>query len=114
MACDTWVRANQSLTERKEEVKKVLTRVEAALQSRLVRVKVDRATGAVAFDGISDADRAGVTDACIYRRIMVSGSALARAQIARAEQLAGRQVDRKVLAGGLHSHDGGQTWGTHR
>jgi hypothetical protein len=61
-------------------------------------------------DGISNEDRDGVTDACAYRRLVVSGSALAKAAIARAEQLAGRQVDRRVLAHGAHSHDGGKTW----
>ena len=38
---------------------------------------------------------------------MSSGSALARAAVARAEQLAGRQVDRRAVAVGAHSHDGG-------
>ena len=43
----------------------------------------------MAFVGLSDDERARVTDACAYRRIMSTGSALARAAIARAEQ-AGR------------------------
>ena len=33
-----------------------------------------------------------------------------KAEIARAEALAGRTVDRKVVAAGVHSHDGGTTW----
>jgi hypothetical protein len=66
--------------------------------------------GGIAFDGLSDAERDGVTDACAYRRLMVSGSALAKAAIARAEQLAGRSVDRRVVGHGVHSHDGGRTW----
>lgn len=37
-----------------------------------------------------------------------------RAEIARAEQIAGRSVDRQVLAAGVHSHDGGKTWVGHR
>jgi hypothetical protein len=45
---------------------------------------------------------------------MVTGSSLTKAQIARAEQLAGRSIDRKVIANGVHSHDGGRTWGTDR
>lgn len=60
--------------------------------------------------GWDEAERDGVTDACAYRRLMVSGSALAKAAIAHAEQLAGHSVDRRVVAHGVHSHDGGQTW----
>jgi hypothetical protein len=51
-----------------------------------------------------------VTDACAYRRIMATNSALARAAIARAEQLSGRSVDKAAVAHGMHSHDGGVTW----
>jgi hypothetical protein len=110
MACDTYLRSKtQTLAERKEEVRTVVDEVARKLAARLVKVRVGP-QGAVAFDGLTDEERAGVTDACIYRRIMVSGSALARAQIARAEQLAGVSVDKKVLAGGAHSHDGGRTW----
>jgi hypothetical protein len=49
-----------------------------------------------------------VSDACAYRRIMSIGSA--KAAIARAEQLAGRSIDRRVVAQGVHSHDDGRTW----
>ena len=66
--------------------------------------------GAITFQGWTDEDRCAVTDACAYRIIMVSGSALAKAAIARAEQLAGRTVDRSAIAHGVHSHDGGRTW----
>jgi hypothetical protein len=41
---------------------------------------------------------------------MATGSALAKQAIARAEQLAGRTVDRAALTAGHHSHDGGKTW----
>jgi hypothetical protein len=41
---------------------------------------------------------------------MASGFALAKLAIMKAEQLAGRTVDRKVVAQGTHSHDGGRTW----
>jgi hypothetical protein len=51
-----------------------------------------------------------VTDACAMRRIMASGSMAARMAIMKAEQKAGRTVDRKALAQGIHSHDGGRTW----
>jgi hypothetical protein len=35
---------------------------------------------------------------------------LAKMEIARAEQLAGRAVSAQAVAGGVHSHDGGHTW----
>lgn len=54
--------------------------------------------------------RDGVTDACMYRRLMATGSSLTKAAIQRAEQIAGRSVDRKVIANGVHSHDGGRSW----
>jgi predicted RNA-binding protein YlxR (DUF448 family) len=111
MACETMrSSAAQTLPQRTEEVRKVVAAIEERLKARLVRVRVGK-QGAVAFDGVSEQERRGITDACIYRRLMVSGSALARAQIARAEQLAGRTVDRKVIGQGVHSHDGGRTWG---
>jgi hypothetical protein len=71
---------------------------------------VDRRTGAIAFDGLDENIRDGVTDACMYRRLMATGSSLTKAAIQRAEQIAGRSVDRKVIANGVHSHDGGRTW----
>jgi len=49
----------------------------------------------------------------MYRRLMATGSALAKAKIAAAEALAGRAVSRQALANGVHSHDGGRTWGSH-
>ena len=86
-----------------------VARLSNALASARVRAKVGP-QGAIAFEGWSDAERADVTDACAYRRLMVTGSALAKAAIARAEQLAGRSVDRRVVASGVHSHDGGGSW----
>jgi hypothetical protein len=41
---------------------------------------------------------------------MATGSALARAAIEKAEAMAGRGVDRKVIGQGVHSHDFGKTW----
>lgn len=109
MACDTQLKARQSIQQRAEEVRRVVDLVSKRITARLVKVRVGP-QGAVAFDGLAAEERDGVSDACIYRRIMVSGSALARAAIARAEQLAGRSVDRKVIAQGHHSHDGGASW----
>ena len=110
MVCDTkaWT-PKQTLAERKEEVKKVIDLVAQEIVAGRVKAKVGP-QGAIAFDGLSNEQRRGVSDACVYRKIMSTGSAMARQQIARAEQLAGRRVDAKALAGGHHSHDGGKTW----
>jgi hypothetical protein len=104
-------RPKQTVAERIDEIKKAIEAFDAKLKKRLAKPVVGP-QGAITFAGWVE-DRAGVTDACAYRRIMATGSALARAEIARAEQLAGRGVDRRVLTQGVHSHDGGATWGTH-
>jgi len=115
MSCDTRLQnKNQTLTERKTQVKEIIAFTDELIRKNKVRVVVDKRTGAVAFSGMTDAERGGVSDACTYRVIMATGSALAKQAIARAEQLAGRTVNRQALAAGHHSHDGGQTWSTHK
>lgn len=109
MACDTRLKAKQTQQQRIAEVRSVVAKVGNGLATGRLKAKVGP-QGAVAFEGLSEADRDGVTDACIYRRLMVDGSALARAALARAEQMAGQSVNRSVLAHGHHSHDGGKTW----
>jgi hypothetical protein len=109
MPCDTMRLPNQSMTQRKEEVRKTVAAVDKLIAARRVQVKVGP-QGAVVFVGIPDSDRNRMTDACIYRTLTRTGSAAARMAIQRAEQLAGRSVDRKVVAQGVHSHDNGQTW----
>lgn len=112
MACDTMRLPQQTPAERIIEVRKAVSIVADLVAKQRVRVKVGP-QGAITFDGIPDADRARMTDACIYRGIMRSGSAAAKLAIQRAEQMAGRTVDRKVVTNGVHSHDGGQTWSRH-
>lgn len=114
MPCDTRLKRNQTISQRADEVRKVVSQLDKALATGRAQVRVDRATGAVAFTGLTDAEKDGVTDACAYRRVMISGSALAKAKIAQAEQMAGRGVSRQALATGVHSHDGGQTWHDHK
>lgn len=109
MVCDTKLRARQTAKERAEEIRRAILNLSNGLANGSIRAVVG-AQGAIAFAGLSEEDRAGVSDACAYRHIMVHGSALAKVAIARAEQLAGRTVDRKALASGAHSHDGGKTW----
>jgi hypothetical protein len=109
MPCDRKLKAGQSITQRKEEILRAVDRLQKGLAAGTVKAKIGP-QGSITFVGLSEADRAGITDACAYRRIMVGGSALARAAIARAEQLSGRTIDKQVIGQGVHSHDGGRTW----
>jgi len=110
MPCDTRMRyRGQTISSRKAEVRKAVDRLSAGLASGKVKPKISP-NGAVAFEGFAEAERDGVTDACAYRQVMVYGSALAKVAIARAEQLAGRSINKQTVANGEHSHDGGNTW----
>lgn len=113
MPCDRKLKAGQTIQQRADEVRKVVDRLQRGLASGSVKAKVGP-QGAIAFDGLTDAERDGVTDACAYRRLLISGSALSKAAIARAEQLAGRSVDKQVIGQGAHTHDGGVTWHKHK
>lgn len=112
MPCDTRpVRQNQTLSERKAEVRTAILKLAEALAAGRVRPVVGP-QGAIAFQGWLNEDRAFVSDACAYRLVMSTGSAAAKLAIARAEQLAGRSVNRQALAQGTHGHFGpnGLTW----
>jgi hypothetical protein len=112
MACDTILAPRQTLAQRKEQVRKAASIIDKLIAQRKVGIKVGP-QGGVRFTGISDSDRSGMTDACVYRMLSRSGSAATKMAIARAEQLAGRSVSRGALAAGVHSHDDGSTWSTH-
>lgn len=112
MVCDTRLKPKQTISERKEEVKAAMDRLNKSLVSGKVLAKVS-SQGAVVFEGWSDLERDGVTDNCAYRRLMATGSALAKERLARAEMLAGRKINRNVVNSGVHSHDGGKTWHKH-
>lgn len=112
MACDTrTMNAAQTLTQRKDQVKEAVARLERGLDIGTVKVVVGP-SGAITFRGSSLGDDK-ITDACAYRRLLSSGSAALRRQLARAEAVAGRKVDPRAIAAGEHSHDGGNTWGHH-
>lgn len=114
MACETMRQPKQTIGERIAEINAAIAALDAKIKRRQVKPVVGP-QGAITFKGWDDtAERKGLTDACAYRRIMAMGSALARAEIARAEQLAGRSVDRRVIGQGAHSHDGGRTWHDHK
>ena len=110
MPCDSRpIKLKQTLQQRVDEVRRAVANLDARLKKRQVKVAVGP-QGAVAFVGWNEAERDGVTDACAFRRIMASGSSLAKAEISRAAAIAGRPIDKKVIAQGIHSHDGGATW----
>lgn len=113
MPCDTKRKKDQTIAERAEEVRKAALSLDRALIAKQVKVVIGP-QGAVAFVGWPESDRDGVTDACAYRRIMASGTALARAEIARAEAMSGRNINKQVIGQGAHSHDGGKTWHDHK
>jgi hypothetical protein len=112
MPCDTRPRRNQTLTQRKAEVRATVSSLDKLLAARRVKPIIGP-QGAITFAGWSSTERNDVTDACAYRQLLVTGSALALAEIARAEAMAGRSVNKQALAVGVHSHDGGKTWGQH-
>ena len=113
MPCDTKLKAGQTIKQRADEVRTMVERLARNLAMGRVTAKVGP-TGGVAFLGLTNEERNGVTDACAYRRIMATGSVLAKQAIARAEMLAGKAVDRQAVAHGHHSHDGGVTWHHHK
>lgn len=67
--------------------------------------------GGIAFKGWTD--NADVSDLCAYRALTARNSPALRKALARAEVTAGRKLDAQAIAAGMHSHDGGKTWGTH-
>jgi hypothetical protein len=111
MPCYTIRASNQTLTERKTQVRETVTKLAAALVAGTVKPKVGP-QGAIAFQGWTEQDRNRVTDVCAYRQIMSSGSAMAKLKIAQAEQLAGRPVSKQVLAQGGHYH--GDVYHSHK
>jgi hypothetical protein len=112
MPCDTRLRPNQTITQRKQEITEVIAKVVSALTAGRIKVKIGP-TGGVAFEGLTDTDRANVTDACVYRRVMATGTVLAKMAIQRAETAAGRTVNKQSVALGHHTHDGIH-WHTHK
>ncbi len=113
MPCDTRLRRGQTISDRKTEVQKAVERLNRGLTSGSIKALVSK-QGGVVFEGFSDLERDGVTDACALRRILATGSSSAKLAIQKAEQRAGRTLDKTAIAQGLHSHDGGATWHHHK
>jgi len=111
--CDTQLKPKQTIQERATEVRQAVERLQAALAAGRVKVTIGP-QGAIAFTNWDTTSRDGITDACAYRRIMATGSAMSRMLIAKAEQMAGRTVSKQAIAQGAHSHDNGRTWHSHK
>lgn len=84
--------------------------LERKLAAKEVTVVVDPRTGAVAFRGWQDADRNGLADVCVFRALSSKNSPELRRAVYAAEAKAGRNIDKRQIAAGTHSHDGGQTF----
>jgi len=102
-------RRQQTPEERLAQVTAALAELERLIKSGDVMVIIDKVTGAIAFKGWKE--NSSLSDACAYRLLMAKQSWPLRQAIARAEHLAGRKVNEKAVAAGVHSHDGGKTWG---
>jgi hypothetical protein len=109
MPCDTRLRNNQSLEDRNREIKKALAKLEADLRAKRIQVMIAN-NGGITFQGWKD--RADISDACAYRVLTAEGSWELRQAVARAEAMSGKKVNVNAVGQGLHSHDGGKTWGT--
>lgn len=110
MPCSTRIPVGMTAEQRAAQIKEILANLEGQLNSGVVKLKV-ASNGAVLFEGWNN--RGGVNDACAFRALQVQGSFALRRALATAEALAGRKVDMNVINSGMHSHDGGHTWGSH-
>jgi hypothetical protein len=108
MPCTT----NPNLTVEKKELQRgALARLQAAIGAGTVQVVVAARTGAFALRGWKDEDREGVSDLCAYRALINTPEM--RRAIVRAQAITGTPIDQRAIAAGVHSHDGGRTWGRH-
>lgn len=114
MSCDTQVNKarNQTLQERAEEVREALKGFARGIVTGRIKIRVGP-QGSVAFEGLTQDERKGITDGCIYR-LMVKKHPEVLPHIMRAETLAGRKINLHAMHHGWHSHDGGKSWETHK
>jgi hypothetical protein len=111
MPCDTKRLPSQSPADRKIEVREAIAKLIAGLSAGTIRPSIGP-TGGITFQGWAERETKRVTDVCGYRLVLATGSASAKAAIARAEALSGRSVSRQAIAAGHHAH--GDVWHTHK
>lgn len=112
MPCDSFIKPGITPEQRQKQVRDAVAALGRALATGAVKIKVGP-QGGITFVGWGKEERDGVSDICAYRKLANSGSWALRQALARAEALAGRKADERAIAAGVHSHDGGATWGTH-
>lgn len=112
MVCDLKFYEGQKAEERRREVEESVKRLEMALGAGSVKVLVGP-EGSITFVGWNPNDRKGVSDLCAYRKLSAAASWSLRQAVAKAEVQAGRKVNAQAIGSGVHSHDGGKTWGKH-
>lgn len=106
MPCTT----NENLTaDQKGKQKDALDELRKRIGKGVVKVIIDRNSGAFALKGWTVADREGISDACAYRAL--ANTSEMRLAKMRAESMAGRRMSMVAMMSGVHSHDGGETWG---
>lgn len=111
MPCDRQLKPQQTIQERAEEIRTVVNKIASGLAAGSIKVNIGP-QGAIEFVGLSDKERNGVSDNCIYRRLMATGSVTAKLAIAQAERASGRKINDKVIAQGVHAHNG--IWHAHK
>ena len=111
MTCESRKIAGQTTEQRRAEITRVFAEIRAAIMTGKARIIVGK-QGGIAFV-LPGIDRAGVSDACIYRVLMRENAWGFREALAKAETLAGCVVNETMIATGLHSHDHGVTWSKH-
>jgi len=109
MPCESVRTAGQTEAARRREIDAALAELERKLAAGAVAVRIGT-DGAVCFADWGT-ERRGVTDVCAYQTLAGRDSWELRQAVARAEALAGRSVSAATVAAGVHSHDGGRTWG---
>lgn len=95
----------------KAESKKKIKKLGELLAKGQVTVEISP-QGAIAFKGWKAEDRGFWSDVCAYRTLRLENPFALRQAIARAEAISGRKVNEQAIAAGVHSHDGGKTWGS--
>ena len=113
MACWTIQRTpEQTPAQREAEVSDAVAKLAKDLEAGRVTLRVGP-QGAVALAGWQPEARKDLSDVCALRSLSISHPWEYRKALAKAETMAGRKADAKALAAGVHSHDGGKSWGTH-
>lgn len=112
MACTSILKQGQTLQQRMTEIDRALKRLEQYLATGVVQLVIGP-NGAVAIRGWNPKDRDGMTDVCTVRSLMATNSQPFKMALLRAEAISGKKMNPQMIGQGVHSHDGGRTWGKH-